>query len=49
MLDVGICTTLNVDKNLFIQLVPNIFLKVIKNSLDNQRKILSSQELEVTE
>lgn len=49
MLDIGISKTLKVDDNLFIQFVPKIFLIVSNNNLDNQRKILSSQKLEVTE
>lgn len=52
MLDVGIGTTLKVDDNLIIQFVLTIFFKVNNSnnsSLDNQRKMASSQELGVTE
>lgn len=52
MLDAGIGTTLKVDDNLIIQFVPTIFFKVNNSnnsSLDNQRKMVSSQELGVTE
>ena len=49
MLDAGIATPLKVDENLTIQFVPNIFLKVNKNTLDNQRKMTPNQELGVTE
>lgn len=52
MLDAGIGTTLKVDDNLIIQFVLTIFFKVNNSnnsSLDNQRKMASSQELGVTE